>query len=452
MGRSIVRKAALAAVVFGALLASYSCAATQVTVSPVLDEPYTIFRQTAHGLQRQLPLRFENQTDSVVAASVKASVGQMTIVCPLEPLPAGVSHDIIWIPDSRSVTLEFKFGDTTSKLSVQLPVVGKDQRVVVPRSKTIRKLTPFCIRGTNYYPRENPWPWMWRAASKETYEADCELMHKLHINTFRTFPMYDADPNYSLYWTDGTARSTAQKKINDLLTAADKNGLKAILCIDNATLDVVGAKRIFKSIMGPFVEDGRILMWDVRNEPGGADGPNSTRELANYMRTMYAYTEKLTPNHLHTVGLAWQFDQLWAIGVHPDVGQYHDYSCAVGLPTKGQPQVRSVFADIAWVKTIIGKTPVFIGEFGTPVSGDYNESRQLKVYQGVFDGAEAQHIIGVCNWTVYEFTKKQVPDEHERTPGIVRIDGSLRPSGELLVKTYKRWQQKYPAPWESGAK
>ncbi len=432
--------------------AVHAYAASQVTVSPVLDEPYTVFRQTSHGLQRQLPLKFENQTGSVVAASVKASSGHMTVGCPLEPLPTGASHDIIWVPDTKSVALEFKFGDTTSKLSVQLPVVAKDQCVVVPRSKTVRKLTPFCIRGTNYYPRENPWPWTWRAASKETYEADCELMHKLHMNAFRTFPMYDADPNYNLYWTDGTARSTAQKKLNDLLTAADKNGLKAILCIDFPGNDTVVAKRTFKSIMSPFVEDGRILMWDVRNEPGGADGPNATPELANYMKTMFAYTKSVSPNHPNTVGLAWQFDQLWAIGVHPDVGQYHDYSGAVGVQPKGQPHVRNVSEDIAEFKQIIGNTPLLIGEFGSSVVGGDNESTQLKKYQGVLDGAEAQRIIGVCNWTLFEFTKNQVPNESERTFGIVRLDGTLRPSGELLVKTYKRWEQKYPAPWEQGVK
>jgi hypothetical protein len=30
---------------------------------------------------------------------------------------------------------------------------------------------------------------------------------------------------------------------------------------------------------------------------------------------------------------------------------------------------------------------------------------------------------------------------------MVRLDGSLTPAGDLLVKTYKSWQEKYREPW-----
>ena len=162
-------------------------------------------------------------------------------------------------------------------------------------------------------------------------------------------------------------------------------------------------------------------------------------------------TLEIMPNHLITVGLAWQFDQLFDLGIHPDIAQYHEYSMAVGLPVAGHPEVRNIADGLRGVRRIVGDLRILIGEFGISTAGEANggatEDRQREVYQGVLEGAEDQRILGVANWCLFDF----VPDwmgNKEQVYGIVRADGSLKPAGAILSQTYLRWQKQYPAPWD----
>ena len=61
-------------------------------------------------------------------------------------------------------------------------------------------------------------------------------------------------------------------------------------------------------------------------------------------------------------------------------------------------------------------------------------------------GATINATTGVLNWTLFDFR----PDwmgKKEQVFGIVRTDGSLKPSGILLRDTYARWAKQHPAPW-----
>jgi hypothetical protein len=268
----------------------------------------------------------------------------------------------------------------------------------------------------------------------------------------RTFAFYD--PEGQLYHTDGSATATAQKRLNDLLAVADRHHIKVVLCIDHCPLDLVPARHMFKTILGPFVDDGRILMVDIFNEPGGGNGPKSDPAIAGFLRYMYPYTHRLMPNHLLTVGLAWHFSELWDLGIRPDVAQYHDYSAAVGRQPPGQPHVRNVSDDLRGNQAFVGQRPLLIGEFGHstagPKFGGVTEERQREIYQGVLEGAEDQKIAGVINWTLFDFR----PDwmgTHNQFYGIVRTDGSLKPAGDLLRQVYRRWEQTWPAPWDPPA-
>jgi len=221
---------------------------------------------------------------------------------------------------------------------------------------------------------------------------------------------------------------------------------------DTLINDIAGARRTFKSVFGPLVDDGRVLMIDVINEPGGELGPKASPEISTFLTTMYPYTREIMPNHPLTVGLAWQFDQLFDLGIYPDIAQYHEYSAAVGLPVPGHPEVRNIADGLRGIKGIVGDRLILIGEFGHSTAGEANgavtEERQREIYQGVLEGAEHEQILGVLNWCMFDF----VPDwmgAKEQHYGIVRADGSLKPAGELLQQTYLRWKQQYPGPWDA---
>ncbi len=429
----------------------------------IQDEPYTVFRQTDSGWERQVSIIFTNTDQAIESVSAAAAINNNKTVCPLETIPNGESHDVLWIPNENTAVkfnLEIKQnGNTILTKDIDLPVSEPDKVVAIPKSKIIKSIKPLNIRGTNYLPRMYPWPGLYRQASSITFEDDFSLLKSLNVNTIRTFLFFDPDnqndtgAEYGLYRKDGSATAKTQKLLSDILSMADKYNIKVVLNVGSLPPleDISTARRMYKTALGPFINDGRILMFDVMNEPGGNDGPKANATLSNWLQHMYEYSRKIMPNHLLTVGLCWQFDQLWDLGIYPDVAQYHDYSGAIGIQPKNKPEVRTISGDLARNKKFIGNRPLLIGEFGisTEVSEPrgVDEAKQKAIYQGIFDGAEDQKIIGVMNWTLFDF----IPDwmgKFERKFGIVRADDTLKPAGVLLKSTYKKWAEKYPASWD----
>lgn len=441
------------------LLAGPACPQAQLVMA-ACEEAYTVFRERESGWERRIALRFVNNGDAIAAGQARAIlVAEGRLVdCPLEAIPPGESHDVIWVPRTPKVVLSITAqGGAVINQALDLPEVPGDKSVLFPRSSVLHELPPLAIRGTNYLPRDHPWPGLWREATPDDFEADFALMARLGINTIRTFTWYDPDqPNakLGLYFVGGCATATALKRLADLLTIADRNHVKVILMTGGDTLikDLPGARRTFKSVFGPLVDDGRILMIDVLNEPGGELGPKASPEISAFLTTMYPCAREFMPSHLLTVGLAWQFDQLFDLGIYPDIAQYHEYSAAVGLPVAGHPEVRNIADGLGGVQRIVGNRPILIGEFGHSTAGEANggvtEERQREIYQGVLEGAENRRILGVANWCLFDF----VPDwmgKKEQHFGIVRADGSLKPAGTLLQQTYLRWRQQHPAPWDA---
>jgi hypothetical protein len=422
------------------------------------DEPFTVFRETPAGRERQVSLHFLNDGDAIPAGHERVITDNRTLHCHLEPIPQGESHDVIWVPADASTVRILLTKDDKTLLNRQMPLpkFPPEKVITIPQSPIIKTVPPLCIRGTNYLPRDHPWPGLHRDATVEIFGADFSMMRQsLSMNTIRTFTFFDPDlpsGQFGLYWKDGCARTKAQKKLNDLLTVADRHRIKVILNPGGSADDLTLSRRMLKSILGPFADDGRILMIDVINEPGGGGGPKCDPRASAYLTQMYPLIRKLMPNHLLTVGLTWQFDQLHDLGIYPDVEQYHEYSGAVGRQPAGQPHVRNILEGIQEIRKIIGSKPLLIGEFGQSTAGSANggatEERQREIYQGVFEGAEDQRILGVINWLLFDFGPSWMGAKEE-VYGIVRTDGSLKPAGKLLKSTYADWARKYHAPWDT---
>ena len=454
-----MRHITIAAVLIGLVVLAGAAETTRMSV--VRDGP-TILRQTPQGEQRMLIVSIENPGGGeVVGLELRMKVGAAAIRRELLPIRGAEVWDTVWLPAGVTglVGAELRKGaDVIWAGALRVPPVTPDA-VTIPVSPPVKlsDLKPLMLRGTNYYPRRTPWPGLWREATEQEFEAEFSIMDSLHINTFRTF--YNMDEEAKLTRRDGAMTPVVIARINKLLEVAARHRLKVMLCLGGGPHmgEIDTWQRFYRFGVEPFQYDGRILMWDLINEPGGGDGPKATPELAHWIQAMYPYLEKLAPNHIVHTGVAWQFDQLWDLGIKPPVAHYHHYSGTVGVQPEGKPPVRNVADDVVGISKFVGNRPLIIGEFGYAtvvdnIRKDASEARQLAIYEGVLSGVEAAvkrgvNLVGVYNWCELDF----IPDwmgKGEQSFGVVRVDGSLKPAGKLLQETYARWAGNVKAEWE----
>lgn len=423
-----------------------------VTVAGLTEGP-AIIRETPTGDERLVYVRVDNPLQAPVAGATLTAGG---VSRDLVTIPPGGCMDTMWLPvDARLVAATLRVGREPLWRGVLAvpPLPGEVVRIESSPPITIEQLQPLMLRGANYLPRRTPWPGLWREADRQTFREEFAAIRDLFVNALRTFYFFDVEGG--LVTDEGLVTPTLLRRIDTLLDEADAHGMKVMICLGGSLPPLEDHDtfvRLMRSGVEPFRYDGRVLMWDLINEPGGADGPKATPELARWIQVMYRELGVLAPNHMLTVGLAWQFDQLWELGVQPPVGQFHNYSGAVAVQPPGEPPVRNVADDLARIQEFIGHRPLIVGEFGystqsTDDRPDASDARQREIYEGVLLGAEAAGVAGVYNWTVFDF----VPDwmgEGEQHFGVIRRDDTLKPAGVLLRDTYQRWRERVRAPWE----
>jgi len=431
-----------------------------VTVHVVADGP-TIVRETPRGRERLVVLLVANPgTRSLTDLTLRAQSGRRSILRGLLDVPPGGAHDTLWVPEPAPERLSARLQSGAralwrGDLSLPRPAV----RVLIPRSPcvSVRALKPLMLRGANYYPRRQPWPGIWRAMDEAAFEAEFREMDALHINTIRTFTNLDVEAG--LHTKDGAFTTLLLSRIHTLLAVAARHRVKVVLTVGawGDPADLTFQRRYFRTCVEPFTYDGRLLAWDLINEPGGEQGPKATPELARWMTTMWEELRRLAPRHILTVGLCWQFDRLWELGVQPPLAQYHHYSGALAVQPAGKPPVRNNADDLQQIARQIGNRPLLIGEFGyssrpDEKHADASEARQLAIVESVLAGAEEAvsrgvNLSGVCIWCAFHF----VPDwmgAFEQGFGILRPDGTLKPAGVALRSAYERWRTRVRAPWE----
>lgn len=443
-----------------------------VSVTAVADGP-TIYRETPDGLQRLVYLSIANETGKALAdLAFYTRAGDEWLERRLIDVPAEGAWDTVWLkaPVPAKVTARLTRGGVNfptdfdalkthwqGELAIAKPV----ERCVIPMSQPVAEaqMGPLMLRGTNYYPRHNPWPGLWRKMTEKDFESELTELDALHINTLRTF--YNIDTEENLHREDGTFTPLLLSRVNTFLAVAERHRMKVQLCVVSVGQipfdDLDRWRRYIRTGVEPFIYDGRILMWDLMNEPGGYGGPKATPELARWVQLMYRELRRIAPNHMLTVGLCWQFDQLWDLGVIPDVGHLHNYSRATGVQPEGEPPVRNVADDLREVqKRYTGDRPLIIGEFGygsvpNDEYTDCSETEQERITRDVLIGSEAAGITGTYNWCAFHFAPDWMGG-FEQSFGVIRPDGQLKPAGVVLRDTYARWKAKAPAPWETDEK
>lgn len=357
-------------------------------------------------------------------------------------------------------------GSLMAMLAASRPALARPSDLADPSSSVpiIRKLEPLSIRGVNYYPSKYSWGAFWGTTPPEVIERDMALAASLHVNTIRIFLDWGAgDGRTRLIDHEGNVSPVYLKKFDDLLACAWKHGIRVIACFelerrtpDPEMLPKEQWQRAMKAFAEPHVGDGRILMWDLMNEPERHQWSDGARQ---YLKDSMVFLRSLDPDHLITIGIAYEIDKLSEV-VLPDVLQYHEYSPRAELEEMGHARVRR---SINAMRAAGGKRPVIIGEFGIssgkdpvygageewirtegPTSKAETEAQQLWRYQQIVETAEEERIAGVVAWCLHDYpTEKSgwlTPDKSQF--GLVRLDGSLKPAAHYLSGKFKEWKSR----------
>ena len=318
-------------------------------------------------------------------------------------------------------------------------------------AELVRELRPLSVRGVNYYPRETPWSGMWTATPAVVWERDMALVASLHANTVRTFvPLNNAMEKAGLLSPDGSPAPAYLGKIEEFLDAAWRRKIRVILCLDPDPKWLSQKDKWAKSVAAlaeRFKGDGRILLWDAMNEPeSDAKWIEPTKA---YLRGALPLLDRISPDHLTTVGLTWRADRL-AETVLPEVWQYHEYTPKEILFKEGP---KRVIRSVATQRKTAAARPLLIGEFGVSTARDeahgcseqlrprLNESpgteeEQKRVFGIVLEAAEKEGIAGVLPWCLHDYPIKNPNESHF---GLFRSDGTAKPAAEMLRSTYARW-------------
>ncbi len=261
-----------------------------------------------------------------------------------------------------------------------------------------------------------------------------------------------------LIGADGTIGQAYRAKIDALLAAAWRHGIRAILCFEfdaSRLAETNSAARWRRSMAGiahAYRDDGRILMWDLKNEPD--DDAKWTPGTRAYLRDAPAVLRACDTNHPTTIGITWRMDRLREVGL-PDVLQYHEYAPKTALFADGAPRV---LKSIANQRAANGARPLLIGEFGMCTARDPlhgadpsllaklgdaagTEADQDRLYGIVLAAAEEARVAGVLAWCLHDYPIRNPSESHF---GLVRADDSLKPAAVRLRETYARWR--LPAP------
>lgn len=321
-------------------------------------------------------------------------------------------------------------------------------------AELLRTLQPLSVRGVNYFPRETPWGGLWTKTPAEVWEKDMALAASLGCNTVRTFVQFlPALEQACLLRSDGTPTPAYLDKVESSLAAAWRHGIRLILCLEFSQQWLAAPdaterwKRALTAVVTAHRDDGRVLMWDLMNEPeGDAKWNDATR---GYLRAALPFIKQLDSNHPTTVGITFRIDRLSKVGM-PDVLQYHEYCPKTLLFSKGPARVSE---SIAAQRRAGGARPLLIGEFGMSTARDTQhgveeslrskigdapgtEAEQARLYEIVLAAAEKELIAGVLAWCLHDYPIKNPNESHF---GLVRPDGFLKPAALVLRNAYARW-------------
>ncbi len=350
-----------------------------------------------------------------------------------EVLSDGQTYTVQWFERAR-------FEDHGEK-GILLGLLGKEMGSLNPGgfikaegSRLIYQGNSIQLKGVNYYPKGRPWMEMWSNWKGKLIEQELTLAKaQLGINSVRILLPYSIRGLADM----GKVNKGLLKELREMLQIAGNLDLRLIITLfdfyedfpEQGSKDEWQNLNYLNALIGPFVNDERILAWDIHNEPDHYDLWNEGKaaRVQTWLGRMADRVHQLDPNHLVTVGMG-KSPNLWQPG--PDGRSALDYSDLISVHIYNAADAERQIYEL---RMKVNK-PILIEEFGWPtgprcaVKG-YTEEAQEKAYQTLLPAVEGQ-VVGVFAWTLRDYEPGPTLrwDSHEEHYGLFRPDDTLKPA------------------------
>lgn len=202
------------------------------------------------------------------------------------------------------------------------------------------------------------------------------------------------------------------------------------------------AEEYLKLIVPPFVNDPRLLGWDLQNEPDKAIATVGANIVIPFFQRISLLTRALDPQQLQTIG--W-IDRARA-KYFPDLDNYLDFYCFHFYDKAANLAPLAQFYKSKTTK------PILLQEFGLATGGPgpdgaNTEQDQVAHYDTVLSTLAANNLCGSVLWDLNDFpiglagNPPIQTDSPENHFGIFRLDYSEKPVATLLRN---RWLNQKP--------
>ncbi len=310
----------------------------------------------------------------------------------------------------------------------------------------------FPINGFNYYPRAHPW----RTFNLGEWEPDVtekELMLgvSLGANTVRIFIDFNASLTGTLTASLPDSIGVIPNRqylahVSEFIDLAGRLNLKVQFTLfDGMDWSFYQPEKFWLIetylyvLISPFVNDPRIMCWDLQNEPDRAIRTVGADIIIPFFQRVSKTIRQLDPRQLQTIGWIGRDRSRY----FPDLDKYLDYWCfhfydkAANLPDL-----------VKFYKTQTTK-PVLLQEFGLPTGGpgsdgQNTETDQANHYDSVLKTLEENQMCGSVFWCLNDFPvglagNPPIQTDHpENHFGVLRLDYSEKPVTQILRKYWRR--------------
>lgn len=309
----------------------------------------------------------------------------------------------------------------------------KESVVDFDKNIIINKVDATNIKGINYYPQKTPWNMFGDDFDIEIIKKDFEIIKNADLNTIRIFIQYED-------FGKANVLKSKLKKLQQVLDAAEKNNLKAIVTLfdfygNYDVLDWTLNQRHAEKIVTKFKNHKAILAWDLKNEPNLDFESRKKENVLAWLEHMLVYIKSIDKKHAVTIGWS-NTKSAPNLQKMVDFVSFHYY------------EDKEIFEEeYLSLKEKINNKPIFLGEFGvTSYSGFWkplgsSEEKQASYYQEM-QKILTKNKIPFLSWTLYDFN--EVPNSvvgklpwrvnPQKEFGFINTKGEKKPAFKFISK------------------
>ncbi|WP_433793990.1 cellulase family glycosylhydrolase [Actinoplanes sp. CA-252034] len=274
-------------------------------------------------------------------------------------------------------------------------------------------------KSLNYYPSDAGWSAMWTGFDPVKIDADLAKAAALGADNVRVivFPQAFGWP---------TPKPEYAEKLRKFISIADAHGLTVkVTLFDwwNGYNEVGNSVNWAKSVLGPYVNDSRVLAVELKNEfqPGDTAAVTWIKQVIPAVRA-WAPNMPLTLSVDGGTGAAGMAQIKSSLTATPlDYYDFHFYGSS-----------ERALAEIRKAQAAVSPTPVVIGETGVS-SAVVSEGEQGAYLARVFRAAAETGVRSVSPWTLNDFASGAIPANSQVSQmpaqykfGLYRADGSAK--------------------------